>query len=388
MIEEFQLERLKTIVEYAYRYSPFYRKLYKKANVKPDDIKKFSDIEKLPVVKMEELRANWEEVIALPYKKFISSFRPKGNLPLKVVWDPLGKVYKEYVFARNLLKLGYNPFYKTLVYSSRNFQKYFFNMFNLFRFITVNPKLSERRQLELIQKLKPKQLLYNPLSLFKIAKIAEEKNIEIPEPNLLITKSEILPPYVKDTIENAFRVKLKNLYGMEEVGFIAWQNLEDYYHVNWDSVIVECLNLKNNEKIVEEKKYGRIVVTSLQNYAMPIIRYDTGDIATVGENDGSVLKIKSIEGKYEDGVYLNGKIITPLVLTNDIIKEVKDLFILLFGRKKITLIVPSDVNEERIKGILKKYNIKKPLRIVREKAIPKTFSGKYYTIIKSLKGYI
>jgi len=58
-LEELQLKKLRYTVEIAYKYSPFYRKLYKEAGVSPDDIKTLDDLTKFPFVVKQDLRNNY-----------------------------------------------------------------------------------------------------------------------------------------------------------------------------------------------------------------------------------------------------------------------------------------------------------------------------------------
>jgi len=76
------------------------------------------------------------------------------------------------------------------------------------------------------------------------------------------------------------------------------------YHINPEYGIVEILD-KNNKKITEHGKQGEIVTTSLHNYAMPFIRYKTGDLATVSSKKCACGRtgmplVEKIIGRIED----------------------------------------------------------------------------------------
>ena len=77
---------------------------------------------------------------------------------------------------------------------------------------------------------------------------------------------------------------------------------------------MELLQL-DNDAPAKPGELGRIVVTDLFNYAMPIIRYDTGDIAQFGMNKDGVMELIRIEGRQMDLIYdSNGKLISSFVI--------------------------------------------------------------------------
>jgi phenylacetate-CoA ligase len=76
-------------------------------------------------------------------------------------------------------------------------------------------------------------------------------------------------------------VPLVDMYSSQEVGYIALQCPEhEHYHVQSENVLVEILNADNEP--CEPGEVGQVVITTLQNYAMPLIRYAILDYAEVG----------------------------------------------------------------------------------------------------------
>ena len=95
---------------------------------------------------------------------------------------------------------------------------------------------------------------------------------------------------VGDTVHDSLRERVKALTGLDiednysssEVGTIAIQCPDSgLFHVMSENLIVEILDESGNE--CKPGEVGRVVITDLQNYAYPIIRYDIGDYAEVGE---------------------------------------------------------------------------------------------------------
>ncbi|NNE05814.1 MAG: phenylacetate--CoA ligase family protein [Xanthomonadales bacterium] len=90
------------------------------------------------------------------------------------------------------------------------------------------------------------------------------------------TISATLTPGMRRRIETASGIHPQQNYGLNEIGIVALRCPEGRYHVNSEHCIVEILDREHRPCAAGEQ--GQIVVTALTNFAMPLIRYDTGDI--------------------------------------------------------------------------------------------------------------
>ncbi|MBA4277061.1 phenylacetate--CoA ligase family protein [Flavobacterium sp.] len=122
-------------------------------------------------------------------------------------------------------------------------------------------------------------------SIILFAKFLQQKNIVLknicPTLKVCVVTSEMLFDEDKILLEKQFGVPVVNEYGASELDLIAFQNPEDEWQVNSETLFVEILD-ENNTALPYGKK-GRIVVTSLYNKAHPFIRYDIGDIGILDE---------------------------------------------------------------------------------------------------------
>jgi phenylacetate-CoA ligase len=110
----------------------------------------------------------------------------------------------------------------------------------------------------------------------------------------MISSSELLFDDTRAIMEEAFKCKLVSRYSNQENGVIGQDyNENNVFIINEGHYIVEVLDF-NIDKKVEEGKIGRIVVTDLYNYAMPMIRYDTGDIGSITTVEQNGIKKKAI----------------------------------------------------------------------------------------------
>lgn len=145
-------------------------------------------------------------------------------------------------------------------------------------------------------------------ALEQICKYLDKKGINRVNTNVasIISISESLNEYTKKTMEKYFGIPAVSRYSNLENGIIAQQdpNSSNRYLVNTASYMVEILNMYSDETVTEGKP-GRIVITDLFNYAMPMIRYDTGDIGAFindPEQPGRQF-LSTVEGRILDLIY-------------------------------------------------------------------------------------
>jgi phenylacetate-CoA ligase len=96
------------------------------------------------------------------------------------------------------------------------------------------------------------------------------------------TYGEALHPDARFEIRAAWDVPLSDMYSCREAGYLALQCPQhEHYHVQSESIYLELLNAVGKPCVAGEK--GRVVITTLHNFAMPLIRYEIGDFAEAGE---------------------------------------------------------------------------------------------------------
>ena len=122
-------------------------------------------------------------------------------------------------------------------------------------------------------------------SIVLFAKFLQQKNIVLtticPTLKCCVVTSEMLFEEDKILMEKQFGVPIINEYGASELDLIAFQNKNDEWQVNSETLFVEILDEDN--KVLPYGKEGRIVITSLYNKAHPFIRYDIGDVGILDE---------------------------------------------------------------------------------------------------------
>ena len=99
----------------------------------------------------------------------------------------------------------------------------------------------------------------------------------------LYLAGESISPGTRTEIEEGFGADVVDRYGAMETGQMALQCPEGiHYHVQSENVVVEVVNADGQP--VEPGEQGRVVVTTLHNYAFPLIRYQIDDVVTLGDS--------------------------------------------------------------------------------------------------------
>ncbi len=152
-------------------------------------------------------------------------------------------------------------------------------------------------------------------TLTAIAKYLERNKI-VPKAKVesFIAISESLPPWTKEVIERRFKSPVFSRYSDEELGILAQQKEgSSEFIVNRASFHIELLKL-DADKPVTDGQEGRIVVTDLFNHAMPLIRYDTGDIAIFKPNSNHTI-FEKVGGRRVDCIFdTQGNLVSPYVI--------------------------------------------------------------------------
>lgn len=179
----------------------------------------------------------------------------------------------------------------------------------------------------------------------------KKSNIDISKFNVkgILSMSETLPEGAKKQLESFFQAPVISRYSNMENGFMAQQIPygDGKYLLNVGSFFIEIFHPEKNIPL-PIGEMGRIVVSDLYNYALPMLRYDTGDMGTlvVEEFMGKpTMFIKNIEGRKIDFIYAtSGNLISPHVVTNTMwrYQDVKQFQLIQQQEKTFELILNID----------------------------------------------
>ncbi|MEX0678897.1 MAG: hypothetical protein WD063_17615 [Pirellulales bacterium] len=145
----------------------------------------------------------------------------------------------------------------------------------------LNVRSTVEEQAEWLARVNPGYVLAYPSVLRAIAELLEMRGRPLASLRELRTYGEILEPACREVCRRAFGVDVVDLYSSQEVGYVALQCPDhEYYHVMSENLLVEVLD--ETGRPCQPDEVGKVVVTTLHNFAMPLLRYDIGDYAEVG----------------------------------------------------------------------------------------------------------
>jgi len=181
---------------------------------------------------------------------------------------------------------------------------------------TLNIKTDIEEQIAWLLRQNPDYLLSFPSNVLGIVRSMKTNSLSLSNLKQVRTVSEAFSPELKNIVRDVLGAKLVDVYSTCETGYVALQCPDyDHYHIQSEGVLVEILN--DAGQACEPGETGRIVVTDLHNFAMPLIRYDLNDFATVGEScpcGRGLPVITVIKGRERNLVRLpNGKTYWPLL---------------------------------------------------------------------------
>ena len=164
--------------------------------------------------------------------------------------------------------------------------------------------------LDELHRLRPDYLFVNGIVARQLALAQLESGYDPIKIEQFLTVSDRVDPQLRMLIREVFGARIIDRYSSEEFGYIALQcPVHDHLHVCSPSLVVEVVDEDGNACDVGVP--GRVLVTSLHNSAMPLIRYDIGDVAELGEPCDTGLSwpvLNKVNGRLRDSIVLpNGE---------------------------------------------------------------------------------
>ena len=137
-------------------------------------------------------------------------------------------------------------------------------------------------QVEWLLRMDPDYLFTFAGNAQALAQYCIREQISFPALRQVITFSDLLRPEARAVCKEAWGMPVVDIYSSAEAGYIALQCPESKnYHIQSETVYVEILNEAGQACAPGE--VGQVIATPLHNFAMPLLRYASGDLAEVGE---------------------------------------------------------------------------------------------------------
>lgn len=336
-LKNLQKEKLRKLLLYSYENIPYYREVLPESGVIKDGKVYLESFSNIPILTKDILRTRFKDLQIEGTTSDIGRKKTFLNKIFSSIWlgkyenhsggstgEPTrfiqDKEYDDWNIANKMAyrdivghKIGMKEL--RLWGSERDFlgdredqimliRNFFFNRKDLNAFKMTQEEM--RKYCEIINTWKPLWIEAYVTPIYELAKFAEKENIKMFSPLGIVSSAGTLYPEIKETLKEVFHCPILNRYGSREVGDIACG--EDELRISVWNQKVEVL--KSNKK----NELGKVIVTNLNNYSMPLIRYDIGDIAQESTKWGY---LKKIEGR-ESEVFRNrkGKVIPGLLFVH------------------------------------------------------------------------
>jgi phenylacetate-CoA ligase len=307
---------LRRAVAHAYAHVPFYRRAWDAAGVDPRDVRSLADLDRLPIIAAADVRdaGATGELMARPIAagRAFSTNGTSGQ-PLRV---PRGSIETRLWRAAGLRMLfahGFRWEDTTVQFDAAPAPPHVLQRLGIGRTIWISPALPLDEQLAQLAAAEPDFVFSAPTLLRRVCRAAIRRELGLRAPRAVFCHSEMLDLETRDTVRRALRVDPYDVYGMTEVGYIAWQcERRGDLHVNAELVAVE---LRTGRGAAGPGELGRVIVTDLRGRTMPLLRCDTGDLARASTSVcrcGMTLPtIGRIEGRQQHAFELvDGRVVT------------------------------------------------------------------------------
>jgi phenylacetate-CoA ligase len=391
---------------------PYYKQLLDASKVKPDDIRDVKDLHVLPCLTREDVRNNYEIMVAknmvsrklslvgtsgttgIPLTFFAdeSVFNPSELAFIVSLWNRAG-----YRFDDKCVRLtGIIPRNAISAYDSADRQ------LKLSPLAMTNARM--HMYTSLIRKFRPKFILGNPSYLFLLGRYMKENAVPpISTVKALLLRSEPLYGFQRRLLGEVFQCRVFSWYGHNERTVLAGEcECSTCYHLFPEYGVTELIG-RDGEPITEEGEPGEIVGTGFLNWVTPFIRYKTNDIGVYTsekcECGRNYVLLKSVEGRAQEYLVASDDSLIPFTSLMSAYeynvgwtdKRIKQIQFLQDKKGEIVIRVVKDRNcsDSEVTEYLLNWSrtrfgksFKGTVNIVKE--IPPTRAGKYRYFIQKL----
>lgn len=288
-----QASRLQALVRRVDERVPFYRQAFEQAGVRPDHIRTLDDIRRLPWTRKTDLRDHYPfGLFAVPRDQVVRLHASSGTTgkPTVVGYTRADLQVWAEVCARCLAASGGRPgdvfhnAYGYGLFTGGLGMHYGAELMGM----TVVPVSggNTERQLLLIQDFQPRVIACTPSYMLTLAEAALARGLD---PRRLPLRFAVLgaEPWteaMRRQIERLLPVRAVNIYGLSEVIGPGVSNecveAQQGSHIFEDHFLVEVVDPRSGEPL-RPGEVGELVFTTLTKEALPVLRYRTGDLASL-----------------------------------------------------------------------------------------------------------
>ena len=325
-LHELQGKRLRSLVRYVHNHSSFYRQRFREAGVEPDDIKKLSDVTKLPFTFKIDLRNTYPTGMFCLPENWVVRYHVSSGTTGKptVVGYTQGDIdmWTESL-ARALTSVGLGR--EDVIQVSYGYGLFtgglglHYGAERIGATVLPTGAGNTERQIELMQDLGSTAIACTPSYFLHMNEVAQKMGVSIRDDTKLKAGIFGAEPWSDETrkrIEESTGIKAYDIYGTSEMSgpLFTECHLQNGIHIWADLFLLEVIDPKTGEQ-VEDGERGELVVTTLDKWAFPLIRYRIGDITILNnepcECGRTHPRIMRILGRTDDMIVVRGINVFP-----------------------------------------------------------------------------
>ena len=324
-LDALQLDRFNALLRHAVERTPFHRARLASRNGKAPLLQSLADLSQIPVLTKKEIQANLDRLVVEGANRAEWIKNATGGStgePLVFYRDQRAQRWVEGAKERFRRWLGcLNEDKLALIWGAdRDFPPNIPPHERWLNVFSCRESDIERYVLELVS-WKPRTIRGYAGSLHLVAQFIKSRGLPQVRPNAVESAAETLTEEMRKDIQEAFGAPVFNFYGAREISCIACEDeLHDGLLVADDVRLVEVIR---DGKPAAPGEEGKLVITDLVNYAMPLIRYEIGDVGVVPPTDApqhtrAFTRIQRILGRTAntitapDGRLVHGEFFTHL----------------------------------------------------------------------------
>lgn len=331
-IEQLQSERLQRLIHYAYERVPYYHRLMDGCGIFPDSIKTAADLARLPVLTKADIREHRGEMLAEGFpRRDLLDGHTGGSTGTPLAFYSSREARLSHGMARSLRALewaGVYPGDRTVRVIKRRprsaaegapFENLSHRLMREnFEDCAAFSDSSLPLVVERIKRLRPRALRGYTSAVCIVAEFIRESGVSAPAVESVVVGGEQLFEEQRVLLREVFGTEPFSRYSSFETFDIAMEcGAHAGMHVAAEDLIVEVVD--DAGQPVERGRQGRVLVTSLHEYGMPLIRYDTDDESAFAQGTcgcgRSLPRLSAVIGKTGNTIYTpSGKRLSPLSL--------------------------------------------------------------------------
>ena len=388
-LEAMRDRRLRWLVAHAAETMPFYRDLLLQHGTDPASITGFEDIERLPLIRRNDLRSAGASAWATDVpesRRLTATTSGSSDEPLELAFSFADRVRKHAIGLHSMSMYGWRPWHRGMALGSQALPHGFIlQRLGFSRWAWIDPTRPVHEWLEEYDRIRPHALHSYPSALREFCFQARERGPLEWIPKVLSVGGELRPDELMPLCTEVFGKPPLTMYGAVEAGRLAFECAAfDGLHLRPDAVHIEILN---DGRPVKPGETGRVYITSLINTVMPIIRYELGDLAAWVPGDCSCglwwPRLSLFQGRIGDVIPLPGGRVVPVTTLAAIVGKSHAVRQFQFVRRAETVLVlryeAAAEGDGSLEAVAEKLRQSLPgidVKMEKTGQLPRTHSGK------------